>query len=1580
MKSRSLFFLLILWVISLNLVAQEIYWESPRILISDNAGFPQVAVNEEIILLVWQEYNGQSRKVSLKSSYSSDGKNWSEPEMIIGPFDFFMEEQVALFSLTYVENNAFYIAFPGEQNQFIIYRSTNGMDFQIDQTIESDDALLSPDLYDNGRGEPLLLLTQNLTGLENLAGGISIYYTQRDSDSWAPVQPLFNDDDLTLNLLPAYHQFEDREYVVFQSLFTGVRITWQLYIMYRDFDSDQWSFPEQITTFTNQEDRLPEYYSNQRPYLSDNGENLMLTWERNYTLESPQIHFAYLDREGSILEKSNQAITTGFRYNAYPRVFTYRGNEYSLWFDNRDGNQIIFSDIRFSFRGGDSLSNINGDSSYAEPVFFKDNLYLFWENRFLDRQRIVLLGPDKSVAKPRVVPIGFQPNKANREILVTFNWISPEDSSGLRRFAYSWNRDEESNPAIDSENYVFSSQPLSFQATEDGNWYFHLAAQDNAGNWSEPVHFLYNRDRTAPSSVQFIHPETDEWGYLISNSSRLSWKAPPEEDVAGYNFTLSYQGLNFPDPENFPVKVPENRITQLERAMQLRNQDNGIWVLAVVAIDNTGNVSEPSYSFFQLNKYQPVTYISWVSVNRDEMDNILLRITGRGFRADGDIIRVILDQDGVEPYDYEYYLNQDYRVSSDRLIDGPNIEFMDKGVYRIAVEHPVRGLAWGRNQLSLDSTGTVKYGDFSQSRTALWEKIKDPALRIVLNQWFLYLLLGFFLLISLVSILKSRQYLLEYRQISLNSQAILENSLFYGDIIKEEAKIMKRKGLRLRAKFTLAIVSLVISIVLIVAIFLGRYMITSQQLALGQELEKRSAMLLDTLVTGGKNYLPTTQRIELRLLPNQISAMEEATYTTILGKGYNDPDNYIYIWASNDENINQKHQLPELINNDQWERWLELLQSEPSYLKNWYEETDNGWTLKSDFTLNATELGQKLLDVGIWSDFVIGETPYFDPISDHLRELEIQINQQALDSIGELKQEAEDLSLAANRLVLQTDTQSKAELSEIQNTINMISEQINQTLQNISNNIGVNSYPDFIPENLTQLSEGEYDFIFYKPIIYSDRDNNQYYKGSVRLAITVEPLLRQLNNTRFTIYRITAITFIVAILIGLTGAILLSASMIKPIRELAQHVQIISETEDKKTLNNHIYPVKSGDEIGDLGNIINNMTHGLVEAAKANEDLMAGKEIQKAFIPLEFSRISDQKHTTGRFEDDDIKIFGYYEGAKTVSGDYFDFRQLDDEYFAIIKCDIAGKGVAASLIMVEVATIFVNYFRSHKPKEEGVDLSELVWTINDLLNEVGFKGRFAAFNILLLNKVTGQTWMCHAGDREVNIYDNSTHKMYVKMLNDVPTAGSIDSELLKLQGMGYKQTPFKMDHGDIIFLYTDGIEEAQNRFRNKDFKKIQCDGSCGSTENDPKDDDANTTNHIKGETFEEFSTVRVFDIIETCLDKGIYKMTKYHDPLGDDHVMTFDYSNSEGTEEEAVLALIAAQFVFQLIPDPSAGELERVMVDKRVDEFMKKHFVEYRNYFKYPVENQENGEYIYYTHLRKDDQTDDLTILAIRKK
>ena len=284
---------------------------------------------------------------------------------------------------------------------------------------------------------------------------------------------------------------------------------------------------------------------------------------------------------------------------------------------------------------------------------------------------------------------------------------------------------------------------------------------------------------------------------------------------------------------------------------------------------------------------------------------------------------------------------------------------------------------------------------------------------------------------------------------------------------------------------------------------------------------------------------------------------------------------------------------------------------------------------------------------------------------------------------------------------------------------------------------GMGSWPNYDPRSLSRTNTR---FVFYKPVMYRQGTDTKYVHGIVRVEISTESLLKSVDRDRIELLKTTMYVALVAILIGVIGALALASIIISPVRKLAAHVAMIRDTEDKEQLEGKDLVLKSRDEIGLLGETINGMTHGLVKAAAASKDLTVGKEVQKMFIPLEVDS-SGHKLTCGSSSDKTADFFGYYEGAKGVSGDYFDYVKLDDRHYAIIKCDVAGKGVPAALIMVEVATLFLDYFKDWKYEKNGYKLDYIVSRINDLIESRGFKGRFAAFTLCIFDSVSGGTYI-----------------------------------------------------------------------------------------------------------------------------------------------------------------------------------------------------------------------------------------------
>ena len=140
----------------------------------------------------------------------------------------------------------------------------------------------------------------------------------------------------------------------------------------------------------------------------------------------------------------------------------------------------------------------------------------------------------------------------------------------------------------------------------------------------------------------------------------------------------------------------------------------------------------------------------------------------------------------------------------------------------------------------------------------------------------------------------------------------------------------------------------------------------------------------------------------------------------------------------------------------------------------------------------------------------------------------------------------------------------------------------------------------------------------------------------------------------------------------------------------------------------------------------------LIEKAKADKQLLIGKEIQKKFIPLE------------PFASNEVDIYGFYEGAKGVSGDYFDYKKIDDEHYAFIIVDVSGKAVPAALIMVQISTIFHSFVTNFKLGLIKTETTSIVTEINDTVAERGFEGRFRDLGVDS-NIKTGKGYLTNAG-------------------------------------------------------------------------------------------------------------------------------------------------------------------------------------------------------------------------------------------
>ncbi|MBN2657071.1 MAG: SpoIIE family protein phosphatase [Spirochaetales bacterium] len=1572
-----------------SLQAADFFWEDPKVL-SENSFFPQTKGGDGIIVSVWQEYAGKGDSggtISLFGAVSQNGITWQPKVNITGALPFSWDQKVSLFSLAVDREGVINIAFALDENTISFYRSVDkGLTYSLINEVKSEYTIVAPRLFLKEDDSLILFVTQKADlFIEGIPGTLSIYYTETDGeDNWTELTRFIENDSLLQSFLPFYATWNGDEYVVFQALLSSVNF--QLFMKKRDRETGEWGNFKLLTDFIDpaSPDLPPDEFSNQRPFLAGSDDHLSLVWERNeYGLNS-RIYYMRLDSSGNRISDV-EAVTEDYRNSAFPRLATVKGEEILLWFDNRDGNRIIMARKVGLFWDDDIVSTMNGDSTYGYFVPFstadrEEELLIAWENVSGNRTRTVILSPDQTVDKPRISPVNFVRNRRSSQEFPSFTWTEPADSSYIRGFSYLWTQDPGEVPA---QKLDLRSDPLkrrfAFQATAEGLWYLKVIAQDYAGNWSDPAELTFFYDITPPGEVVFIEPPTDPFGYALSNSFDLLWEDPPDEDIERYFYRINYLGSDifYSDYNRLSYATPSREVP-LDRRVKISNYDNGYWGITVVAEDTAGNRSKPSIQVFRLNKYIPVTFISNVTAITDDLLRVKLTIRGRGFKTQGDITSVIIDRDGKEPWDLQYFLaNGDYAVVDDRTVSGPLIDDIEGGIYRIAVEHPERGRVFARNQLKFESTGIVKFGDFSTDYKSVWNLIPYEIRTIPGNLILTIVVMVLLGLIITVSAFRMLQIGKEIRDLAFDSKALFEGGLLTDELRKEKLKNMKRKGLGLRMKFLMALLALVISVILMLAVSLGLYMINQQRENLGDSVKQRAEILLATIVSGAENSLQLTgldRSLGLFAIPRQTNALDEALYATITGTGLNDSSVYNYIWAQNDPEIISKFALSDSLSGTDIQKFADELDEENRSLFNRvYSPSDKGYLLNGDASADDKIALQKLLaETGLSGSYTIGgEKQIFDMVSEDLLSVEATINEQGRQIVGDIPLKIEELQRRGSELLASGGTREA--LASLNDDIQALSEDLNNKLTNIADVSFI--YPRFVP---AELNRDQLVYTFYRPIVYQDSNTDSYYRGAVRLGITIAPLLDTIDENITGLIRITIFISLAALALGIVGALILASTMINPIKKLVAGVERIRDAEDITKLEAQNIIVKSKDELYDLAESVNQMTSGLIKAAVANQQLMLGQEVQKKFVRLDPVPSGEERKLPSGYTDDDYaEFYGYYVGAKGVSGDYFNYKKIDAEHYACIKCDISGKDIPASLIMVVVATVFDSYCKNLNLKRDGIHLNKMVADVNDLIEQLEFKGKFAAFTVALINIKTGKTWMSNAGDNMVHYFDSSKRAMNMLTLHKAPAAGPFSTDLVDMQG-GFKQETHTFQSGDILFMFTDGIEESQRTLRNTDLQKIQCEGCDFAGEKDAKVN-KDTDTHLIGSDFEELGLRRIDEIANAILNGEKYELIKHHNPFPDEK-LTFDFTGCDDSIEAGVMGLLAVEKIFRLFPDPNAGPGDRIMIYRKIDDFLKKHFDQYSQYFRHPVEHPDMPEYIYYTHLKENSQYDDLTVLAIRKK
>ena len=271
------------------------------------------------------------------------------------------------------------------------------------------------------------------------------------------------------------------------------------------------------------------------------------------------------------------------------------------------------------------------------------------------------------------------------------------------------------------------------------------------------------------------------------------------------------------------------------------------------------------------------------------------------------------------------------------------------------------------------------------------------------------------------------------------------------------------------------------------------------------------------------------------------------------------------------------------------------------------------------------------------------------------------------------------------------------------------------------------------------------------------------------------------------------ITLVIFCLLVALAAFLLSSHIVKPIQLLTDSVskydgenwdfqwKFKSKTDETAILAGAFLEMTKK-----MKEYIANITEITAEKERIGAELNVATKIQADMLPKIFPAFP------GRSEFD---VYAQMDPAKEVGGDFYDFFMIDDDHLAIVIADVSSKGVPAALFMVIAKTLIKN----HALNRESLD--DVFYKVNNQLCEGNEEGMFVTSWMGVLTVSTGSFEYVNAGHNPQLLMNNENYE-WIHAKPGFVLAG--------MEGIPYASETLQLQHGARIFLYTDGVTEAQN--------------------------------------------------------------------------------------------------------------------------------------------------------------------------
>lgn len=327
-----------------------------------------------------------------------------------------------------------------------------------------------------------------------------------------------------------------------------------------------------------------------------------------------------------------------------------------------------------------------------------------------------------------------------------------------------------------------------------------------------------------------------------------------------------------------------------------------------------------------------------------------------------------------------------------------------------------------------------------------------------------------------------------------------------------------------------------------------------------------------------------------------------------------------------------------------------------------------------------------------------------------------------------------------------------------------------------------------------EITQSDYGYLAscYWPVLNPDGSTYAIFG----IDIPMDEILNYLQG-----YAIIMIVTVGGLIIICFGIILfiIQRYLVLPILLLKNKAIAYAASDHTEDLSNYYVEIRGRNELSDLADTFNNMMQQIddyilsieritAERHRMKAELDITAQIQKSMLPGVFPAFPERR---------EFDIFASIQQAREMGGSFYDFFFVDDRNLVVVTGEVSGKGIPAALLMVMTMTMIKNYARL------GYSPEKICLATNNMISQNNEAAGITISAFLgIIDVHSGKFTYVNAGHSKPLIKESGSGFEFINAIEYFALGDMKDVQ--------YKNQTMLLNQGDMLFLYTAGLPNAEN--------------------------------------------------------------------------------------------------------------------------------------------------------------------------